>query len=308
MREYVVTADENGSRADKIAGNRCKDIGYVLMQKIFRTRKVKVNGKNAKASDRLQTGDVLRIVGTRIPSDEGGSYSRGNISPGYERKLSDQFRKMIIFENKDWLAINTPPGLAVQLGTKISVCIETLMKACREIAGCDCRLVHRLDKDTSGVLLIAKNLPAARTLTAMFKNNLIKKTYIAVVDGKIDISGCADSFVSKTLIGNEEKMKISENGQRIITKYRPLEMQNAKNEFVNCTMLELKPSTGRKHQLRVHCAEILHAPILGDVKYNPDPRHNRLFLHASEVEINDGINPVVKIIAPLPDYFPEQKK
>jgi 23S rRNA pseudouridine955/2504/2580 synthase/23S rRNA pseudouridine1911/1915/1917 synthase len=181
--------------------------------------------------------------------------------------------------------------LAVQLGTNISICVETFINA---YPNRHCRLVHRLDKDTSGVLLVAKNQNFARKLTGLFRENKIKKTYLAIVDGKIAKSGTIDDFLEKSFVGNEEKTRVSDSGQRAITFYKPLKALG------ETTLLELKPSTGRKHQLRVHCAEVLNAPVLGDKKYNPNCRHKELFLHAHKVFIEElG----VEITAEIPRHF-----
>jgi 23S rRNA-/tRNA-specific pseudouridylate synthase len=156
--------------------------------------------------------------------------------------------------------------------------------------------VHRLDRDTSGILLIAKNQNFARKLTELFRENKIKKTYLAAVDGKISHSGTIDNFLIKSLFGNLERMNVSKTGQRAVTNYRPLKI------IENYTLLELKPKTGRKHQLRVHCADVLRAPILGDIKYNPEPKYPELFLHAYKIFIEDWN---IKIVADIPRHFSE---
>jgi 23S rRNA pseudouridine955/2504/2580 synthase len=295
MTEYIVTEDENGSRADKIVANLGKGVSYAFLQKIFRTNRVKINGKKANASDRVHSGDLIKIYTDISPPADAVNAQ----NPVYTRKLIAQFSEMIIFENDDFLAINKPVSLAVQPGTKVCMCVETFIKAYQEYKNCQCKLVHRLDKDTSGVLLIAKNQSTARQLAESFKKNQMKKTYLAVVDGKITESGCIDNFIKKTLVGNEEKMRISEDGQRAITKYRPLKMHDPEGNFSYYTLLELTPSTGRKHQLRAHCADYLKAPILGDKKYNRHPIHDKLFLHAHKISTNG-----LEIVAKVPSYFP----
>jgi 23S rRNA pseudouridine955/2504/2580 synthase len=230
-------------------------------------------------------GDELKIY---INADLLGDSSTASPPPSgdYGQKLVNQFREMIIFENDDFLAINKPVNLAVQLGTKVSVCVETFMAAYDAAKNCSCKLVHRLDKDTSGVLLIAKNTPTARKLTLLFRENKIQKTYLAVVDGKIKTPGIIDNVMA-------------ESDQKAVTAYRPLKISASDGDFKYYTLLELKPSTGRKHQLRIHCAEVLKAPILGDKKYNKNPIHQRLFLHSYEIIVEGR-----KIVAPVPDYFP----
>ncbi len=276
--EYTITDENDGVRADRIVKNICSDAGYVFIQKLFRTHKVKVNGKKVVASDRVKTGDKIQIfanISEKVPNVRESS-----------PQLFEKLKNMIIFENDDFFAINKPAGLAVQLGTGLTMCVETFIKAYPDM---DCHLVHRLDKDTSGVLLIAKGQQAARKLTQLFRENKIQKTYLAIVDGKIKKAGVINNFLEK---GNDEKMHVATKGQKAITNYKPL-----KSVGYN-TMLELKPHTGRKHQLRVHCAEELKAPILGDKKYNKNPQHNKLFLHAYKLQIED-----IEITAELPEHF-----
>ncbi|MDR1982684.1 MAG: RluA family pseudouridine synthase [Holosporaceae bacterium] len=283
--EHTVTNDEANLRVDKIIKNVCGQIGYVFLQKLFRLGKIKVNGKKVAASDRLYPGDLIKIFAKldELPK----------VKSIPNEKMFDQLRSMIIFENDNFFAINKPTGLAVQLGTKVSVCVETFIKS---YPNHTCHLVHRLDKDTSGVLLVAKNLQYARKLTELFRKNRIRKTYIAIVSGKISQAGIMESCLTKSFVGNEEKMRVASSGKKAITFYNPLK------ELENFTLLELKPTTGRKHQLRVQCAEVLNAPIIGDKKYNRHWRHKELLLHAHKVFLEDW---GIEITAEIPKYFYE---
>ncbi|MDR2107542.1 MAG: RluA family pseudouridine synthase, partial [Holosporaceae bacterium] len=255
QHEHCVTPDEEGMRVDRIVGNLYPDVGRAMLQKMFRLGKIKIGDKKAIASRRVFVGDLIKIFSPpdRIKKEE----------PIFDRKMFERLKSMIIYEGEDFFALNKPAGLPVQLGTKLSFSVDTLIKSHRD---CKCRIVHRLDKDVSGVLLIAKNQKSARRLTEMFRNNAVKKTYLAIVEGKITESGTADNFLEKSFAGNEEKIRVSAVGKRAVTFYRPLKLLG------DYTLLELNPVTGRKHQLRVHCAETLKAPILGDRKYNKNPR------------------------------------
>jgi len=287
MIEKVVSVNKDGMRADRFVKSLSAGIGFGFLQKLFRTKKIKINGKKAEPSDKIHTGDVIKIFAT-LPEE---LQQKQENNP----KLFEQLKKMIIFENDNFFAINKPSKLAVQLGSKVTFCIETLIKAYPNL---QCFLVHRLDKDTSGVLLIAKNQLWARKLTGMFRDNEIKKTYLAIVDGKIKSAGTINDYIEKSFIGNEEKMCVTKNeGLQAVTHYRPLQKVGFH------TLLELRPDTGRKHQLRVHCASELNAPILGDYKYNPNALGSNMFLHAYKI----FIKPLgIEITAELPDYFKEQ--
>ncbi|MDR0753294.1 MAG: RluA family pseudouridine synthase [Holosporaceae bacterium] len=283
LLEHIVTLDEGDLRADNVVKKNYSSVGYVFLQKLFRLRKIKINGRKVSAATRVHTGDVLEIFSDFVNVNEP--------SHKFEQKMLDRLRSMIIYEDENILAINKPPGLSVQLGSKVSISVETLLKSYPD---CKCHLVHRLDKDTSGVLLVAKNQKFARLLTGFFRENKIKKTYLAVVEGKISSSGTIDNFLEKSFMNNEEKMRASSFGQRAITIYKPLKY------IGNNTLLELKPFTGRKHQLRVHCATVINAPIFGDRKYNKNFSGERLLLHAHKVFINDL---KIEIIAEIPEYF-----
>lgn len=290
---FTVSEDYSGSRIDRFISFACGgSLPYAFVQKMFRSKDVKLNGIKAKPSDRVLAGDQVVVYAKFAQNIEKSEINQETLT-----KYNSMLRDMIIFENDNFFAINKPSGLAVQLGSKINICVETLIK----LYDCfDCKLVHRLDKDTSGVLLVAKNIRFARLLTAMFRNNEIRKTYLAVVDGKIIKGGTIDTFIRKNMIGGEEKMVIADEGLRAITVYEPVIIED------NRTLLKLTPQTGRKHQLRVHCSEVLQAPICGDRKYNTAPKNakDRMLLHAYKILL-PSLD--VEITALPPCYWPYTK-
>lgn len=291
--EYIVPDGYDKARIDNTIVKLENGFSYIFLQKLFRTHNIKVNDKKVKNDYRVRTGDVIKIYAEKFPEKKN--------SEEYDKKLVNQFQKMIIFENENFLAINKSTNLAVQLGNRVNFCVETMTNEYRKYKKCECcKLVHRIDKDTSGILLIAKNQKFTRKLTELFRENKIRKTYIAVVDGKIKKPGIIDNKIGVF----KKRMTVSDSGQRAITHYKPLEMLSADNEFQYFSVLELRPHTGRKHQLRVHCAESLQAPILGDKKYNKHAKHDVLFLHAYKINI-ESLN--LEITAPIPEYFPHFK-
>ncbi len=295
MIKHVVTQDDVGCRVDRVVKSLFPNIGYVFLQKLFRQGKIKVNNKRAKANQRLEENDLIQVFSNQVLSNQLSSSSESLNSPAMnDPKLRKLYEEMLIFENEDFLALNKKSGLAVQLGSKLNFCVETIFKNVLD----EYFLVHRLDKDTSGVLLVAKNRNYARKLTQLFIEGKIQKTYWAIVDGKINNSGVIRNFIGKSFVSGEEKMTIVEEnrGKSAVTEYHPI------NRVGYFTLLELSPKTGRKHQLRVHCAETLKAPILGDIKYNKNVQHENLFLHAKRLEIPE-LN--IQIEAPLPQYFGE---
>ena len=316
--KYFATINDAGCRVDRVVRGLLKNVGYVFLQKLFRQGKIKVNSKKAKACQRLEENDLIQIFSSqleqnlssevsessktefsksessksRFPKSE--SLKSANSSVSRKPELKKLYEEMLIFENDDFLALNKKSGLAVQLGSKLNFCVETILKNVMD----EYFLVHRLDKDTSGILLIAKNRNYARKLTQLFREGKVQKTYWAIVDGKIRKSGIIQNFIGKSFISGEERMTAvdKDRGKSAVTKYHPL------GEVGYFTLLELSPKTGRKHQLRVHCAETLKAPILGDMKYNKNAKHKKLLLHAKRLEIKE-LN--IQIEAPLPQYFKE---
>ena len=286
--EYIVVSDYDGCRVDRFVRNQFKDISYVLLQKFFRQGKIKVNDKKAKASQRLTENDRVRIFSNKLIEDSNNSEKITQKDP----RLEKLFKDMLIFENDDFFVLNKKQGLAVQLGSKVNFCVETILQGAVD----KYFLVHRLDKDTTGVLLVAKTQKYARKLTQLFRDGKIKKTYWAIVDGKIKKSGIIRNFIGKSFISGEERMTITDekNGKLAVTRYSPI------NKLRYFTLLELNPETGRKHQLRVHCAEVLKAPILGDAKYSKNVQHKNLFLHAKQLVIPEC---KLYIEAPLPEHF-----
>lgn len=285
MLEKTVSENEDGMRADRFIKTVYANVGFGTLQKLFRTKKIKINGVKALAADKVHQGDIVKIFASLSEKNEENHLNN--------TKLFEQLKKLIIYENENFFAINKPSKLAVQLGSKVNFCVETLIK---EYPGHKCFLVHRLDKETSGVLLVAKNRQWAGKLAEMFRKGEIKKTYLTLVDGKIKSSGVIDEYLEKSFVGNEEKMRItkSTDGLHAVTHYSPLRM------IGHNTLLELKPQTGRKHQLRVHCAEGLKAPIIGDKKYNPNSTGKNMFLHAYKIYLS----PLdIEITAELPEYF-----
>ncbi len=288
--EYFITQDDAGSRVDRFIRNLFRNVGYVFLQKLFRQGKIKINNKKAKASCRLHENDMVKIYSDKLTK----SAADVEKTPEKNLNLEKIYKEMLIFENDNFIVLNKKQGIAVQLGSKISFCIETILQNTLDTYF----LVHRLDKDTSGILLIAKNRKYAQKLTQFFREGKIQKTYWAVVDGNIKESGVVRNFIGKSFVSGEERMILMDekNGRSAITRYSPL------NEIGCFTLLELSPQTGRKHQLRVHCARVLNAPILGDVKYNRNVQHKNLFLHAKRLAIPE-LDFVIE--APLPVHFLE---
>ena len=211
---------------------------------------------------------------------------------------------MVLAEGRGWIAINKPSGLAVQGGTSISTHIDGMLQALAPHTNGRLRLVHRIDKDTSGVLLLAKTLESARALTEAFHRHKIEKTYLAIVMGMPAESGKIRAPLKKLAGKAGEKMVVDHDGQDATTLYRRIDHAGRK-----LSLMALRPVSGRTHQLRVHMQHI-NTPICGDGKYGGDAAHpgilaaRRLHLHAWQVKLADG-----KVItAPLSPHFAASMK
>jgi len=290
MQSILVNQDLSTLRIDKLL---CKkfDISFSLAQKLVREKKIKVNNKKADTNYKTLVGDIILIFVNLPPRIE------NNISkPTISKQKQQKFWDTKIFEDENIIVINKPSGLATQGGSGIDISVDDFINLKNY------QLVHRLDKDTSGLLLIAKNNLSAEFLTNCFKNKTINKTYIALVYGNVKKeSGTIDIPLAKKRIGINEKVQADiEFGKSAITKYKVLK------HFHDYTELELLPITGRTHQLRVHCKEIGH-PILNDIKYGGKKvlcknKFPRLCLHAYKINIENYFGKTLNIQTPRPNF------
>jgi len=295
-----VNSELAGLRLDKYL---CKkyDISFGVAQKVIREKKIKVNGVRVDAAYKTQEADQIEIF-----SDLTNRQHRIKQKPQISVKRMADFLANAIFEDENLIAINKPSGLATQGGSGIEISVDDFISEKKW------QLVHRLDKDTSGILLVAKNAKTAELLTAAFKNKTINKTYLALVCGIPKKSaGVINIPLRKKVLGKNEKMRPDyDEGKEAITEFKVLEVYespSASLENGECTLLELKPLTGRTHQLRVHCKEMGH-PILNDIKYGGKgvARKDickRLCLHAYRIEIADYFGKELKIKTEPPEFI-----
>jgi len=288
MTVILVNSSDKLGRIDKFLCHKF-DISFSLSQKIIREKKILINQKIAQINNKILVGDQI-IINDKL------SIRNQQVTPKISLDKIKKFWQNIIYEDENLIAINKPSGLATQGGSGIEISVDDFVKE-RKF-----QLVHRLDKDTSGLLLIAKNNEIADFLGNLFKNKEIEKTYIALVDGIVKKeSGIIDIPLLKQNIGKNEIVQADiEFGKKAVTKFRTL------NKFHNITELELKPITGRTHQLRVHCKEIGH-PIINDYKYGGKKvamkdKYPRLCLHSYQIKINQYFGKELLIKTPYPNF------
>ena len=269
----IVTQDEADIRLDRWFRRHFPNLQQSTIQKWCRTGQIRVDGKRADTNTRLEPGQLLRIP-PLPPAPELKPIAA--IDPGLSRDL----QKMILYQDEALFVLNKPFGLPVQGGPGITKHLDGALDALRFGSPHRPRLVHRLDKDTSGVLLIARSPGSAAKLAASFRGRDMEKTYWAVVAGRpVPVEGRIDLPLKRVGGDRGERTAPADRddpeGARAVTDYRTLDHAARKLAW-----LELQPITGRTHQLRVHCVAI-KAPILGDIKYQ-EPDQNDAFLATIE--------------------------
>ncbi|MTV12406.1 MULTISPECIES: RluA family pseudouridine synthase [Bradyrhizobium] len=304
VQTVVVTADENGMRVDRFLEARFPGLSFSHIQRIVRKGELRVNGKRADSKDRLEEGQSVRIPPLRLDTPK----TSGALSEA-EAKTLQALKDMTLYEDDDVLVLNKPAGLAVQGGSGMTRHVDQMLEVMRDAKGQKPRLVHRLDRETSGCLLVAKTRFAATHLTGAFRHRSARKIYWALVAGvPKPKQGRISTYLAKEESEEDSIMRIAEHGDEgashAVTYYAVVETSATKLAWVS-----LKPVTGRTHQLRAHMAHIDHA-IVGDPKYFnkenwqlPGGLQNRLHLLARRIVIPHPRGGVIDATAPLPPHM-----
>jgi 23S rRNA pseudouridine955/2504/2580 synthase len=307
VRQFTVGADDEGIRLDRWFKRHLPQVGFATVSRWARTGQIRVDGKRVRPEDRLAAGQVLRVP----PGGEDAPRKSASRTRTLSPEQIAEARAMVIRETPCAIVLNKPPGLATQGGSKTTKHVDGLLDAFVENERQPRpRLVHRLDKDTSGVLLIARTPGSAASFSKRFASRSARKVYWALVVGNPQLSeGVIDAPLAKQPGTGGEKMHIDEeNGAAARTRYRVVDRAGQRAAWV-----ELEPLTGRTHQLRVHMAAIGH-PIVGDGKYGgPDAFltgavSRKMHLHArrliiTEPKAGDGTGGKLDVTAELPPHF-----
>ena len=271
-KSYTVEDDYTDSRLDKWFLQNVIKLPHSLIEKIIRQNKIKVNKKKTKSSYRLQIGDLIEIYDISkfkpINKDKKIKYIP-------KKKEIGEYNDYVIEDNEDFIVINKPTGIPVQSGTKSFKNIIDIIKNTKYFTDLKPFIVHRIDKETSGILIIAKNRKSAQLFTTLFRIRKIHKTYLALVYGKVD----------KSIKTMRDNLVYYENNKKIIQKaVCNIKIIKSNDEY---SYLELNPITGRKHQLRKQLLNIGN-PIVGDDKYYTNNmrriKTKALMLHAYKIK------------------------
>jgi 23S rRNA pseudouridine955/2504/2580 synthase len=315
IESATVARDEDGIRLDRWFKRHFPEVPHGLLEKLLRTGQVRLDGKRVDSGDRLSMGQIIRLPpqvhNINTPVD-----NESTESPTANSQLSEQERMfaegLVIYADQSVYVLNKPPGLATQGGTGVTRHVDGLLEYLTQNKNQRPRLVHRLDRDTSGVLVVARTVPAATSLGNSLAHRDAKKIYWALVKGMPkETRGTIKAMIAKETghgpHGRDEKMAISdednEDAKVAITDYVVVDRAGDKYSW-----LALRPITGRTHQIRVHLASIGH-PIIGDFKYGGKAARgkgeipDKLHLHARYIDIAHPDSQRLRVTAPVPAHI-----
>ncbi len=309
IEKRAVRPDDDGLRLDRWLKKYYPALPHTLVQKLVRTGQVRVDGGRMKADARLSTGQEIRVPAHfTAPSSETAPSLRP--PPGLSKADHDFIERMIVFENDSVVILNKPFGIAVQGGTKTSRHIDGLLAGMADRFGGERpRLVHRLDRDTSGVLVVAKDRQTAARLGRLFQTRSVQKIYWAIVRGiPKPMQGKVEAPLVKAAGPEGDRVRKARPGEQALAQHATTYYSVIDRAAQELAWISLKPVTGRQHQLRAHM-DILGTPILGDAKYGDtaeipiDAIENKLHLHARRLTLKDPKVGDIDISAPLPAHM-----
>lgn len=295
----TVDGDEDGMRLDRWFKAHFPELAFGHLQKLLRSGQIRVDGARARTNTRLAPGQAVRVP--PLSPERAAERARASGDRG-------ELGAHLLFEDEAVLVFNKPPGLAVQGGSGLTRHVDGLLEAWRDRHGQKPRLVHRLDRETAGVLVVARTRLAASRLAEAFRSRSTRKTYWALVAGvPKPHQGKVSTFLSRGKDGESERMMVVQQGEdadHAVTHYAVVDQAGT-----SLAWLSMRPVTGRTHQLRVHASHIGHS-IVGDPLYFdrrdwelPGGLQNRLHLHARRLEVPHPNGGRIDVTAPLPPHM-----
>lgn len=311
VQQITITQSDADQRLDRWFKRRYPHLTHGRLEKLLRTGQIRLDGKRAKAADRLEAGMVVRVPPLGDANEPRPDLDAERGPKPVSAKDAEALQKTVLYKDADVIVINKPAGLAVQGGTGLGTSLDDMLDVLQFDAPERARLVHRLDRDTSGCLVLARNQAAARKLTDAFKQKTTRKIYWAVTvgapklnQGKIDAPLAKQSVAAVGRRAAERVQIDEEEGKKAVTYFSVVERAHDKAAW-----LALMPLTGRTHQLRAHCVA-LGTPILGDGKYAGAKAYfareslpNQLHLHARSIRIPHPVRGTINVTAPLPPHM-----
>lgn len=294
MKNVIVNENDKGKRLDIYIAENFNELSRTMIKKLIESNNILVNDKSEKVSYKVQANDNISI----------------DVPEAKETKLKAQEIPLdIIYEDSDIIVVNKPKGMVVHPanGNPDGTLVNAILSICKNsLSGIGGELrpgiVHRLDKDTSGLIIVAKNDKAHINMSEQIKERNVKKTYIALVRGNVPEEEATINMPIGRSTKDRKKMAVTKNGKQAITHFRVLK------RYSKYTLLEIKIETGRTHQIRVHMAEIGY-PVVGDAVYSNGKNEFGIegqMLHAYKLEFMHPItNKHMELTAPLPQYFEE---
>ncbi|RVT92697.1 RluA family pseudouridine synthase [Sphingomonas crocodyli] len=306
-RQFTIAQDDDGIRLDRWFKRHMPDTSFNIVSRWARTGQLRIDGKRVAPGDRIEAGQVLRVPppeATLVPT---AAAKPKRVRAPLSAEDTELAQSLVIHRDRQAIVINKPPGLATQGGTKTERHVDGLLDALQFEAEGRPKLVHRLDKDTSGVLLIARSANAAGHFAKAFSSRTARKVYWALIAGVPSIDdGMIELPIAKQPGTGGEKMHVDEKeGSPARTRYRVIDRIGNRACWV-----ELQPYTGRTHQLRVHMAAIGH-PIVGDGKYGGAEAFlsggvsRKMHLHARRLKVDHPDGGQIDVVASLPQHFTE---
>ena len=292
MKQYIVKAEEKGKRIDAYISSYNNEISRTAVQRMIEEEIITVNNKKVKASYKVQENDLIEI---------------GENKPKEIELKAENIPIDIVYEDEDIIVVNKPKGLVVHpaVGNPDGTLVNAIMAICKESLsgiGGEIRpgIVHRLDKDTSGILIIAKNDSAHINISNQIKNHEVEKTYIALVRGSIKENEATINMPIGRSTKDRKKMAVNKNGKNAVTHFKVLK------RYEKYTLLEIKIETGRTHQIRVHLSHIGY-PVVGDYTYSNGKNDFGVegqMLHSKKIRFkHPKSEKVMELEASLPKYF-----